>query len=110
MGAAQINGKIMLCIWLEKGRNIVGWLGSNSFNDDKTVSNKGALSFSFLTGPVVCLTDIRLRQLVMKDGKDGVVISRTKDWYACVSRNIRVRVIMHSFLLESGSGRYICPN
>jgi hypothetical protein len=67
---------------------------------------KGVLGFGFRFDPEGVLTNVetRFRAAVTKPGRCGVVISRTNVGYWYVRWKMRVKVIIHFFRVETGSG------
>lgn len=95
-------GSRNFCSWLTNGRNIVGCLPINSANAERTVSKRGD-SFAGLAVSDTFFAFMRLREVVMKPGRFGVVISRTNVGYWYVRWKMRVNVMIASFLVENGS-------
>lgn len=76
---ARIGSK-NFCSCPTKGRNMVGCLPINAANAERTVSRRGD-SLEDRVDSDAFFAFMRLRDAVMKPGRFGVVISRTKVGY-----------------------------
>jgi hypothetical protein len=80
---------------------MVGCRGSSSLKLPRMICSKVGVTVFVLT---ICRQDWR------KAGREGVVISRIKVGYSLVRRKMRVKVMMHSFFEDGGSGLFRKPS